>query len=30
MTRNDLLTFDGVTQPISEWALDYGIPARRI
>ncbi|TJV71051.1 MAG: hypothetical protein E5X76_17850 [Mesorhizobium sp.] len=30
MTRNDLLTLDGVTQPIIEWALDYGIPAKRI
>lgn len=27
MTRDDLLTFDGITQPVSEWALDYGIPA---
>ncbi|MDF1600167.1 hypothetical protein PZ895_10300 [Mesorhizobium sp. YIM 152430] len=25
MTRDDLLTFNGVTQSISEWALDYGI-----
>lgn len=25
MTRDDLLTFKGVTQSISEWALDYGI-----
>jgi hypothetical protein len=25
MTRNDLLAHDGVTQPITEWALDYGI-----
>jgi hypothetical protein len=30
MTRDDLLTFDGVTQPIIEWALDYGIPSRLI
>jgi predicted DNA-binding transcriptional regulator AlpA len=25
MTRDDLLKFDGIEQPISEWALDYGI-----
>lgn len=25
MTRNDLLTYAGITQPITEWALDYGI-----
>ncbi|MER9763714.1 hypothetical protein [Mesorhizobium sp. M0138] len=25
MNRNDLLTFDGITQSINEWALDYGI-----
>lgn len=25
MTNDDLLTFNGVTQPITEWALDYGI-----
>lgn len=25
MTRDDLLTFYGITQPITEWALDYGI-----
>ena len=25
MTRDDLLTHDGITQPITEWALDYGI-----
>ena len=30
MTRDDLLTMDGVTQPIAEWALDYGIPASLI
>jgi hypothetical protein len=30
MTRNDLLTLDGITQPITEWALDYGIPAAKI
>ena len=30
MTENDPLTFDGITQPISEWALDYGIPASLI
>lgn len=30
MTRNDPLTFDGITQPICEWALDYGIPAATI
>lgn len=30
MTRNDLLTLDGVTQSINEWALDYGIPVRTI
>jgi len=30
MTSNDLLTYDGVTQPITEWALDYGIPAELI
>jgi hypothetical protein len=30
MTQNDLLTFDGTTQPVTEWALDYGIPAARI
>lgn len=27
MTPADLLTYDGTTQPIAEWALDYGIPA---
>lgn len=27
MTPDDLLTYDGTTQPVSEWALDYGIPA---
>ncbi|MEW9838088.1 hypothetical protein [Mesorhizobium marinum] len=26
MTRFDPLTHDGITQPIVEWALDYGIP----
>lgn len=26
----DLLTYDGTTQPVSEWALDYGIPAGQI
>jgi hypothetical protein len=25
MTRDDLLTYGGITQPITEWALDYGI-----
>ncbi len=25
--RQAHLTFDGITQPIAEWALDYGIPA---
>jgi hypothetical protein len=25
MTRADLLTLNGVTQSITEWALDYGI-----
>lgn len=30
MTRDDFITFDGVTQSIDEWALDYGIPARTI
>lgn len=30
MTPADLLTFDGTTQPISEWALDYGIPEELI
>ncbi len=30
MTVADLLTFDGITQPVSEWALDYGIPAELI
>lgn len=25
MTRKDLLTYNGITQPIHEWALDYGI-----
>ncbi|WP_127595966.1 hypothetical protein [Nitratireductor alexandrii] len=30
MTRDDLLTMNGVTQPIAEWALDYGIPASLI
>ena len=25
MTRDDLLTYDGITQSIVEWALDYGI-----
>lgn len=30
MTPADLLTYDGVTQPVSEWALDYGIPAELI
>lgn len=30
MTPADLITFDGTTQPISEWALDYGIPASLI
>ena len=25
MTRDDPLTFEGITQPIIEWALDYGI-----
>ncbi|MBL0937176.1 MAG: hypothetical protein IBJ07_20750 [Rhizobiaceae bacterium] len=30
MTRDDLLTFDGVTQSITEWALDYGITPETI
>jgi hypothetical protein len=30
MTPDTLITFDGVEQPISEHALDYGIPASRI
>lgn len=30
MTRDELLTFDGVTQSINEWSLDYGIPAKMI
>ena len=30
MTRHDVLTFDGVTQSIAEWALDYGIPVKTI
>jgi hypothetical protein len=30
MTELDLLTLDGLTQPIREWALDYGIPAKLI
>lgn len=25
MTGNDLLTHGGITQPVNEWALDYGI-----
>lgn len=25
MTRDDHLTHDGITQPVAEWALDYGI-----
>jgi len=28
MTRHDLVTLDGVTQPLIEWALDYGIPIK--
>lgn len=30
MTPDDLLSYDGVDQSISEWALDYGIPAELI
>lgn len=30
LTINSALAFDGVTQPIVEWALDYGIPATLI
>ena len=30
MTRDDLLTYDGVTQSILEWSLDYGITPERI
>jgi len=30
MTQHDLLTCDGVTQSIAEWALDYGIPPQLI
>ncbi|HEV7251667.1 MAG TPA: hypothetical protein VGN97_01000 [Mesorhizobium sp.] len=30
MTRDHTLTFDGITQPITEWALDYGIPPELI
>jgi hypothetical protein len=30
MNRDELLTFDGITQSINEWALDYGIPAKTI
>jgi hypothetical protein len=30
MTPATILTFDGIEQPVSEWALDYGIPARLI
>jgi hypothetical protein len=25
-----MITFEGITQPIEEWALDYGIPAKLI
>ncbi|MGB6119577.1 MAG: hypothetical protein WBF87_15280 [Mesorhizobium sp.] len=25
MTHDSMLTYDGITQPITEWALDYGI-----
>lgn len=25
MTGNDLLTHEGISQPVNEWALDYGI-----
>ena len=30
MTRDDLLTYNGITQPITEWALDYGITPETI
>lgn len=30
MTRDDLLTFDGITQSINEWGLDYGITPQTI
>ncbi|WP_094541396.1 hypothetical protein [Brucella grignonensis] len=30
MTPADTLTFDNTTQPITEWALDYGITAKII
>ncbi|ESX86945.1 hypothetical protein [Mesorhizobium sp. LSHC412B00] len=30
MTRDYTLTFEGISQPIWEWALDYGIPVRTI
>ncbi|MFC3322622.1 hypothetical protein [Mesorhizobium cantuariense] len=30
MTRDDLVTFDGITQSIDEWALDYGVTPQTI
>ena len=30
MTRYDCLTYQGITQPVVEWALDYGIPSALI